>query len=364
MSRRGQLPSIFIFITATSFSLLTPGGYRKRGGHFISLKPIAMAWLWNRFSKPAGSSGFTPSSTAEDVTNGIDATGLTAIVTGGTSGIGTETVRVLALRGARVFMPARNVESGNRVKEALLKENPNAKVDVMELDVSSLKSVYKFATSFKSLNQPLNILINNAGIMACPFQLSEDGVEFQFATNHLGHFLLTKLLLDKLKTTARETGIQGRIINVASTAHKRAPPEGIRFDKINDKSSYIPFQAYGQSKLANILHASELARCLKDEGADVTANSLHPGVIPTNILRYIKYLTIPVALGKFLLKTIPQGAATTCYLALHPNVKGISGTYFSDCEEAKPTLKATDSALAKQLWDFSEKFVSEVNMSD
>lgn len=322
-----------------------------------------MAWLWGWFKKP-GPSGFTPYSTAEDVTEGIDATALTAIVTGGTSGIGTETVRVLALRGAQVFMPARNVESGNRVKEALLKENPTAKVDVMELDVSSLKSVYKFAASFKSLNQPLNILINNAGIMACPFQLSEDGIELQFATNHLGHFLLTNLLLDKLKATAKETGIQGRIINVSSTAHRRAPKEGIQFDKINDKSSYSPFQAYGQSKLANILHANELARRLKDEEANVTVNSLHPGVIPTNIVRHMKMLAFPATLVKFLLKSIPQGAATTCYLALHPNLNGISGKYFSDCEEAKPTPNATNPALARQLWDFSEKLVSEVSFTD
>ncbi|KAH9321692.1 hypothetical protein KI387_016331, partial [Taxus chinensis] len=311
-----------------------------------------------------GPSGFSSSSTAEDVTKGIDATGLTAIVTGGTSGIGTETVRVLALRGAQVFMPARNLENGNRVKEALLKENPAAKVDVMELDVGSLKSVYKFAASFKSLNQPLNILINNAGIMACPFQLSEDGIELQFATNHLGHFLLTNLLLDKLKATAKETGIQGRIINVSSAAHKRAPPEGIRFDKINDKSSYIPFQAYGQSKLANILHANELAGRLEDEKADVTANSLHPGIIPTNIIRHIKMLAFPVALLKFLIKSIPQGAATTCYLALHPDVKGANGKYFSDCEEAKLTPNATNPALARQLWDFSERLVSQVKISD
>lgn len=322
-----------------------------------------MNWIWGWWRKP-GSSGFTSSSTAEDVTQEVDATALTAIVTGGTSGIGTETVRVLALRGAQVIMPARSMESGHRVRESILKDNPNAKVDVMELDLSSLNSVSRFAASFKSLDRPLNILINNAGIMGCPFELSEDGIELHFATNHLGHFLLTNLLLDKLKATAKETGIEGRIINVASEAHKRTYQEGIRLDKINDKLGFKPFTAYGQSKLANILHASELARRLKEEGANVTANSLHPGVITTNIIRYMKVLAIPMALVNFMLKSIPQGAATTCYLALHPNVKGIRGKYFADCEEANSTSHAKDSDLAKRLWDLSESLVSKGNTSD
>lgn len=319
-----------------------------------------MTWIWGWLRKP-GSSGFTSSSTAEDVTQGIDATGLTAIVTGGTSGIGTDTVRVLTLRGARVIMPARNMESGHRVKEAILKDNPNAKVDVMELDLSSLNSVRRFSASFKSLNQPLNILINNAGVMGCPFQLSEDGIELHFATNHLGHFLLTNLLLGKLKATAKETGIEGRIINVASQAHRHTYQEGIRLDKINDQLGFKPYLAYGQSKLANILHANELARHLKEEGANVTANSLHPGVITTNITRYWKALALPMAMGKFMLKSTSQGAATTCYLALHPYVKGTSGKYFADCEEAKSASHAQDSDLAKRLWDLSESLVSKVD---
>lgn len=319
-----------------------------------------MPWIWGWLKKP-GSSGFTSSSTAEDVTRGIDATGLTAIVTGGTSGIGTETVRVLALRGARVIMPARNMESGHRVKEAILKDNPNAKVDVMELDLSSLNSVRRFSASFKSLNQPLNILINNAGVMGCPFQLSKDGIELDFATNHLGHFLLTNLLLGKLKVTAKETGIEGRIINVASQGHSGTYQEGIRLDKINDQLGFKPYLAYGQSKLANILHANELARHLKEEGANVTANSLHPGVITTNITRYWKALALPMAMGKFMLKSTSQGAATTCYLALHPDVKGTSGKYFADCEEAKSSSHAQDSDLAKRLWDLSESLVSKVD---
>ncbi|XP_040861379.1 short-chain dehydrogenase TIC 32, chloroplastic [Glycine max] len=237
-----------------------------------------------------GSSGFSSSSTAEEVTQGINGSGLTAIVTGTTHGIGTETARVLALRGVHVIMAARDVIAAKAVKEAILKEIPTAKVDAMELDLSSMTSVRKFALEYISSGLPLNILINNAGISAFPFTLSKDNIELQFATNHLGHFLLTNLLLDTLKKTASESKKEGRIIIVSSDGHQYTYPEGILFDKINDESSYQKWHAYGQSKLANILHANELTRLLKEDGADITANSLHPGVIVTNIFHYSSVL--------------------------------------------------------------------------
>ncbi|KDO51988.1 hypothetical protein CISIN_1g021391mg [Citrus sinensis] len=239
-------------------------------------------WLFSR----KGPSGFSASSTAEEVTQGIDGTGLTAIVTGASSGIGTETARVLALRGVHVIMAVRNMAAGKDVREAIVKEIPSAKVDAMELDVSSLASVRKFASEYNSQGRPLNILINNAGIMASPFMLSKDNIELQFATNHLGHFLLTHLLLDTMKKTAQKSSREGRIVNVSSEAHRFAYSEGIRFDKINDESAYNSFGAYGQSKLANILHAKELAKHLKEDGVNITANSLHPGSIVTNLFRY------------------------------------------------------------------------------
>ncbi|XP_074562401.1 short-chain dehydrogenase TIC 32, chloroplastic-like, partial [Curcuma longa] len=139
-----------------------------------------LEWLWG-----IGSSAFG-SSTAEQVTQGIDASHLTAIVTGASSGIGRETARVLALRGAKVIIPSRTLDSGLKVQQRLLEENPNAKLHVMEMDISSLDSVDSFARSFTSSHKHLNILINNAGIFGCPFQLSKDGIELQFATNHLG----------------------------------------------------------------------------------------------------------------------------------------------------------------------------------
>ncbi|XP_048140863.1 short-chain dehydrogenase TIC 32, chloroplastic-like isoform X1 [Rhodamnia argentea] len=254
-----------------------------------------------------GPSGFSARSTAEEVTQEIDGTGLTAIVTGASSGIGMETTRVLALRGVHVVMAVRNVDAGKSVKEALLKELPSSKIDVMELDLSSLAAVRKFASDYQSSGLPLDLLINNAGIMACPFMLSQDNTELQFATNHIGHFLLTNLLLDTMKQTSQESNTEGRIINLSSEAHRFAYHEGIRFDKINNESEYNSMRAYGQSKLANILHANELARCLKEEGVQITANSLHPGGIGTNLFRHSSILNgMPISASAVSPSKFPQ----------------------------------------------------------
>ncbi|KAG5234576.1 short-chain dehydrogenase Tic32 family protein [Salix suchowensis] len=290
-------------------------------------------WFWNR----KGASGFSASSTAEDVTEGIDGSGLTAIVQvnfflnpkrRASSGIGAETARVLALRGVHVVMGVRNLEAGREVKEAIVKGNPDAKVDAMDLDLSSMASVKKFAEDFKSLNLPLNLLINNAGIMATPFMLSKDSIELQFATNHVGHFLLTNLLMETIRKTASASRKEGRIVNVSSRRHQFSYLEGIRFAKLSDPSGYNSLSAYGQSKLANILHANEIARQLK----------VSSGLIATNLFRHYSFVTGLVGLaGKFVIKNVQQGAATTCYVALHPEA----------------SLQANDAELAKKLWDFS-----------
>ncbi|KAH9602650.1 hypothetical protein KSS87_005135 [Heliosperma pusillum] len=288
-----------------------------------------------------GASGFSAASTAIQVTHGIDAHALTALVTGASSGIGVETTRTLAMRGVHVVMAVRNVSAGTMVKEKILEEIPAAKIDVMELDLSSLASVEKFASEYKSLSLPLNLLINNAGIMATPYQLSKDNIELQFATNHLGHFHLTNLLLDVVKKTAQESKREGRIVIVSSEAHRFAYGEGIRFDKLNDESGYSSLQAYGQSKLANILHANELARRLKDEDINVTVNSLHPGSISTNLLRHHSFINGVIhSVGKLVLKDVEQ-------------IQGVSGKYFMDSNIAQPTSQAQDTELAKKLWDFS-----------
>ncbi|XP_043695299.1 short-chain dehydrogenase TIC 32, chloroplastic-like isoform X5 [Telopea speciosissima] len=310
-------------------------------------------WLGSK-----GPSGFSPSSTAEEVTQGIDGTGLTAIVTGASSGIGAETARVLALRGIHVVMGVRNMAGGRNVKEAIMKEVPSTKVDVMELDLSSMASVRKFASDFHSSGLPLNILINNAGVIVSPFTLSQDNIELHFATNHIGHFLLTNLLLETMKSTAHESKKEGRIVCVSSYGHRNPYPEGIRFDGINDKSGFGTWRAYGQSKLANILHANELNRHLKEEGVDITVNSLHPGAVATNIIRDNSFLNGIVRLfGKYVFKNVQQGAATTCYVALHPQVKGVSGEYFADSNLAKPTSQAKDMELAKKLWELSMNLI-------
>ncbi|XP_039156671.1 short-chain dehydrogenase TIC 32, chloroplastic isoform X2 [Eucalyptus grandis] len=255
-------------------------------------------------------------------------------------------------------MAVRNMAAGRDVREEIVKEIPSAKVDAMELDLSSMVSVRKFASNFNSSGHALNILINNAGIMATPFILSKDNIELQFATNHIGHFLLTNLLLDNMKKTARKSSREGRIVNVSSEAHRWTYNEGIRFDKINDKSEYHGYKAYGQSKLANILHSNELARQLKEDGVNITANSLHPGVIATNLFQHnIISSGFMAGVGKLLFKSVQQGAATTCYLALHPQVKGVRGEYFSDSNLAKASSKGKDVELAKKLWDFSMNLV-------
>ncbi|KAJ0605224.1 putative very-long-chain 3-oxoacyl-CoA reductase [Helianthus annuus] len=311
-------------------------------------------WIFGR----KGSSGFSASSTAEEVTDGIDGSGLTAIVTGATSGIGAKTTRVLAKRGVHVVMAVRNIEKGVTVKEAILMETPNAKVDVMELDLSSQASVRDFAAKYCSLGLSLHILINNAGVLSPQFKLSKDEIELHFATNHLGHFLLTNLLLETMKITSYEQKTQGRIINVSSRGHRYAYNRPFS-DQINDESSYNSLYAYGQSKLANILHAKELARRLKDEEVNITANSLHPGFIVTEIFRsYNVFSVICNAVLKYFVKDVSQGAATTCYLALNPKVKGVTGEYFSDSNLAKPTPRGEDQELAKELWEFSSGLTS------
>ncbi|CAA6661762.1 unnamed protein product [Spirodela intermedia] len=254
-----------------------------------------------------GPSGFGSASTAEDVTQDVDASHLTVIVTGDSEGP--------CPPRAHVVIAARNTEAAQATKSRILGTRPSARVEVLKLDLCSMRSIRAFAEAFLAMGLPLNILINNAGVMFCPFQLSEDGFETQFATNHLGHFLLTNLLLEKMKATAKETGIEG--------------------------GSYSDKKAYGQSKLANILHASELSRRLQEEGANITVNSVHPGLIMTNLMRHSVVLMRAIQAVTYLMwKNVPQGAATTCYVALHPALKGVTGKYFLDCNETKPSALA------------------------
>lgn len=302
----------------------------------------------------AGPSGFGSNSTADQVTKDCYCPPyLTAIVTGATSGIGAETARVLAKRGVRVVIPARNYKKASEVKDTILKETPQAQIIILEIDLSSLPSVSRFCSEFLSLGLPLNILVNNAGVFSQKLEFSEDKFEMTLATNYLGHFLLTELLLEKMVETASTTGIEGRIINVSSLVHNWVKKDTFSLPKILSPNSYNGTRAYAQSKLANILHVKEVARQLKERNARVTINAVHPGIVKTGIIRAHKgFITesLYFLAGK-LLKSTSQGAATTCYVALSPKVEGVSGKYFADCNEAYCSSLAADESQAQKLWN-------------
>ncbi|KAL0372926.1 UNVERIFIED_CONTAM: Short-chain dehydrogenase B, chloroplastic [Sesamum calycinum] len=312
----------------------------------------------------AGPSGFSSKSTAEEVTAGLcpDLRCITAIITGATSGIGAETARVLAKRGARLVLPARSLKAAEDTKARILSEFPASEIIVMSLDLSSLDSVRRFATEFQSLNLPLNLLINNAGNFSYDHGLSEDGVEMTFATNYLGHFLLTKLLLKKMIETAAKTGVQGRIVNVSSSIHSWFSGDIIRYLALitKNKSEYDGTRAYALSKLANVLHTNELSRRLTEMEANVTVNCVHPGIVRTRLTRDREGLITDLVffLASKLLKTIPQAAATTCYVATNPRVGNVSGKYYSDCNEASTSKLGSSLAEAARLWAASEAMVS------
>ncbi|KAG5249473.1 hypothetical protein OIU76_003865 [Salix suchowensis] len=312
----------------------------------------------------AGASGYGSKSTAEQVTeNCRDLHSITAIITGATSGIGAETARVLAKRGARLVLPARNLKAAEDARARILSENPDADIIVMGLDLSSLNSVRNFVSEFESLNLPLNLLINNAGKFALEPAVSEDGIEMTFATNYLGHFLLTKLLLKKMIETAKTSGLQGRIVNVSSSIYKWFSGDMIRYlceisrNKLRD---FDPTRAYALSKLAIVLHTKEVAQRLKQMEANVTVNCVHPGVVRTRLTREREGMVTDIAffLTSKLLKTIPQAAATTCYVATHPALVNATGKYFSDCNEASTSKLGSNSTEAARLWTASEIMVS------
>ncbi len=293
-------------------------------------------------------SEFNKRSSAEQVTDGIDLSGKTALVTGVNSGIGKETARVLALRGARVFGTARTLD---KASEACSTFSGEAIPVCCELtDVSSVRAAVE---TIRSNIDSLDILVANAGVMALPKLELVNGLEKQFATNHIGHFALVTGLLATMRAAA-----SARIVIVSSAAHMQAPTSGVEFDNLDGHRGYSGWKAYGQSKLANILFTNELARRLKEE--NITVNSLHPGLIATNLGRHMNPL-IGLAFGLFgfwMMKNVGQGAATSCYLATHPDLQGVTGKYFSDCKEISAHALSQSEELAKQLWERSEQIVS------
>ncbi|KAK3885109.1 hypothetical protein Pcinc_010660 [Petrolisthes cinctipes] len=279
--------------------------------------------------------------------------GKTVIVTGGSAGIGLHTAEDLVRRGARVILACRNLEKAYKVAAQLKAEaSQGGEVAVRLLDTSDLNSVRTFAKEILDTEKHIHVLINNAGISEPPEKvITNEGLELTMATNHFGHFLLTNLLLERLKQSA-----PSRIVNVSSLFHTFV--SSLDLNSLNfEKEVYRRYVPYNRSKLCNVLFSLELARRL--EGSGVTANSLHPGVVKTDIL--VAYHTIRGMIMKlvFMLwaKDSELGAQTNIYLAVSEEVEGVSGRYFTDCKQVKPSKLARDKDLAKRLWEVSEKAV-------
>jgi NAD(P)-dependent dehydrogenase (short-subunit alcohol dehydrogenase family) len=311
-------------------------------------------------------------STAAEVIAGIDLSGKRAIVTGGSSGIGVETARALAGAGAEVTLAVRDTDAGERTAAEITAATDSAAVPVRRLDLADQASVAAFVGNWSG---PLDVLVNNAGVMALPdLQLTPEGWEMQFATNHLGHFALAVGLHDALAAAGN-----ARIVSLSSRGHLRSP---VIFDDLNFSSRpYDPWLAYGQSKTANVLFAVEATRRWAGDG--ITANAVHPGVIfATNLSRHMDpaYLaelrasatnaeTSDGSTMRF--KTIEQGAATSVLVATSPQLEGIGGRYFEDCNQAHildpdaPDTStsgvagyALDPGNAQRLWEVSEQLVA------
>jgi NAD(P)-dependent dehydrogenase (short-subunit alcohol dehydrogenase family) len=305
-------------------------------------------------------------STAAEVADGVDLSGTRAVVTGAASGIGVETARALAGTGAGVTLAVRDLEAGTRVAADIAASTGNADVSVAEVDLTDRATIDAFVKQWEG---PLHLLVNNAGVMAIQeLELTPEGYEMQFATNHLGHFALALGLHDALAADGN-----ARIVSVSSSGHLRSP---VIFEDLHfGFRPYEPFLAYGQSKTANVLFAVEATRRWAGDG--ITANALMPGGIETNLQRHVdpEYMARARAQsgGRIRFKTVEQGAATSVLLAVSPQLEGVGGRYFEDCNEAELLFKrregsvamggvawyALDEALAGRLWDESLQMLAK-----
>jgi NAD(P)-dependent dehydrogenase (short-subunit alcohol dehydrogenase family) len=321
-------------------------------------------------ASPLLSTPFDETSTADDVAAGLDLTGTRVVVTGASSGIGVETARSLAARGAEVTLAVRDTAAGQRAASAIRAAHADSRVDVRPLELADRASVAAFVAGWDG---PLHVLVNNAGIMALPERtLTREGVELQLATNHLGHFQLATGLHDALAAAAG-----ARVVSVSSSGHLQCP---VLFDDLAfDFVPYSPFLAYGQSKTANVLFAVEAARRWADDA--ITVNALMPGGIATGLQKHVD----PEALAAARraagagdeLKSVQQGAATSVLLAVSPLLDGVTGRYFEDCHEA-PLLRARadgdgrhgvaahalDPDNARRLWAVSERLLQDPGARD
>lgn len=294
-------------------------------------------------------SGFNRRSTAEQVTRGIDLSGKTALITGVNSGLGFESMRVLVERGAHVIGAARTIEKATEACARVGGETTPVACELSDFD-----SVVGCAEEVRSLATPIDILMCNAGIMALPELEQAYGLELQFVTNHLGHYLLIRHLLDQVIDAPA-----GRIVLLSSAAHNFAPLGGIQFSNLSGEKGYSGWKFYGQSKLANLLTANELARRL--EATNATANSLHPGIIQTNLGRHFGggMAGAMKLFSPLFERSVEQGAATQCYVATSPQLDGVSGKYFADSNRAMTSRYGRNSALAERLWEVSEELLDD-----
>jgi NAD(P)-dependent dehydrogenase (short-subunit alcohol dehydrogenase family) len=298
--------------------------------------------------------------TADEVLQGVDLSGKQAIVTGASTGLGLETARALASAGARVVLagrdPARIAAAAEQVRERV----PGADLETGALDLASLASVREFADWYAGSHDRLHLLINNAGVMYTPFERTADGFEMQFGTNHLGHFLLTCLLVPQLLADP-----PARVVNLSSGGHMGS--DVVWDDPNYERREYDKFGAYGQSKTANILFSVELDRRLGDRG--VHAYAVHPGMIATELGRHMtsddfaalkaRAKAAPSG-GLPPYKTVEQGAATTVYAAVAPGLEDHGGAYLADTEVTDQHAPwARDPESAARLWTLSEQLVGQ-----
>jgi NAD(P)-dependent dehydrogenase (short-subunit alcohol dehydrogenase family) len=272
------------------------------------------------------------------------------VITGANTGIGKETAIDLAKRGGKIYIACRDIHRGQEAIKDIKEKSQNDNIHFLQLDLASLESIRDFSKQFHDLEPKLDILINNAGVMMTPQSTTKDGFELQFGTNHLGHFLLTNLLLDLLKCAS-----PSRVVVVSAELHRIT---GINRDDLMLTSNYNSLKAYAQSKLANILFSNELAKRL--EGTGVTVNSLHPGVVQSELGRHAnpflnKYIGKPIIFPLF--KTTIDGAQTQIKLAVDPDLENVSGKYFSGGNLKTVSSNAQDEKTADWLWNQSCRLV-------
>ncbi len=297
--------------------------------------------------------------TVDEVIDGVDLRGKTAVVTGASSGLGLQTVATLASAGANIVAAVRDPDDFRGQTEWAGLGELAERIDAVPLDLARLDSVRAAGEEIASHYPRIDILINNAGVMFTPPDTTADGFELQFGVNHLGHFLLTTLLLPRLRAAAASSG-DARVVTLSSEAHRRW---GIDLDDIDfARRGYDTFLAYGQAKSANILMTIELHRRFGAEG--ITALAVHPGTCATNLARYMDRATLKKMFAMSTetfapenMKTVAQAAATTIWAATEASLAGHGGAYLADCQIGEADTSATDSVTAQRLWVLSQQWV-------